>query len=62
MTRPSKPALTCSPADEARLRTAGFAPVTRWVDVRSRSDVPLKTIEALTILDRREAAGKKKKS
>lgn len=43
-------------ADEKRLREAGFAPVVRWVDTRMKSDVPLKTVEALTLLDRREAA------
>lgn len=47
-----------TPADEKRLRVAGFVPVVRWVDVANRSDVPLKTIEALTLLDRREAAAK----
>jgi hypothetical protein len=46
---------TVSAADEKRLLDAGFAPVVRWVEVRGRSDVALKTIEALTRLDRREA-------
>ncbi len=43
--------------DAKRLREAGFAPVIRWVDVANRSDVPLKTIEALTLLDRRALKG-----
>lgn len=50
----------CSPKDEARLRAAGFMPVVRWVDVEARSDMPLKTIEALTLLDRREESLRKK--
>jgi hypothetical protein len=41
-----------------RLRAAGFVLVVRWVDVAHRDDVPLKTIEALTLLDRREAVAK----
>lgn len=45
---------SCSLEDKARLFAAGFAPVVRWVDVTNRSDVPLKTVEALTLLDRRE--------
>lgn len=46
-------ALACDASDEKRLRAAGFAPVIRWVDTKARSDVGLKTIEALTLLDRR---------
>jgi hypothetical protein len=42
----------------ARLRAAGFTPVVRWVDTMNRSDTPLKTVEALTLLDRREEAAK----
>lgn len=48
------PGVGASPKDEKRLRDAGFMPIVRWVDVHGRSDVPLKTIEALTLLDRRE--------
>lgn len=44
----------CKTADAERLAAAGFAPVVRWVDVRGRSDVALKTIDALTLLDRRK--------
>ncbi len=48
----------CSAADETRLRRGGFLPVVRWADILSHSDTPLKTIEALTLLDRREEAAK----
>ena len=48
-------------ADEDRLRAAGFAPIVRWVDVANRSDTPLKLIEALTLLDRRDEAAMKQK-
>lgn len=48
------PVLSCTPAERNRLVKAGFRPVVRWVDVEGRSDVPLKTIEALTLLSRRE--------
>ena len=48
-------------ADEKRLRAAGFAPIVRWVDVTNRSDTPLKLIEALTLLDRRDEAVMKQK-
>jgi hypothetical protein len=56
----SKEMLTVSAAcvvserDYARLKAAGFKPVTRWVDTVARSDKPLKTVEALTLLDRKE--------
>lgn len=48
------PVLSCTLAERNRLVKAGFRPVVRWVDVEGRSDVPLKTIEALTLLSRRE--------
>ena len=41
--------------DFDRLKAAGFEPIVRWVDCEAASDVPLKTVEALTLLDRREA-------
>ena len=41
-----------SEADEKRLRAAGYAPVVRWVHVVSRATEELKTVEALTLLDR----------
>jgi len=44
-------------ADETRLRKAGFRPVVRWIE-GERSSEALKTIEALTRLDRREASSK----
>ena len=47
------PVLSCTKAEGERLLKAGFRPVVRWVDVNGRSDVPLKTIEALTLLGRR---------
>lgn len=47
-------ACVVSEKDFLRLKAAGFRPVTRWVDVNGRSDVPLKTVEALTLLDRKE--------
>lgn len=48
------PVLSCTLQERNRLVKAGFRPVVRWVDVRGKSDKPLKTIEALTLLDRRE--------
>lgn len=42
----------CTPAEEKRLRAAGYAPVVRWVHVPSRSDEALKTIDALTRVER----------
>jgi hypothetical protein len=52
---------TLTKAEEARLRAAGWAPVLRWVHVASKSDVPLKGIEALTrIMRQDEAVGKRK--
>ena len=51
---------TISREDEQRLIAAGFAPVVRWVEIRGRSDAALKTIEALTLLDRREAKAKER--
>jgi hypothetical protein len=54
----SPPVLGCTDVEAARLVKAGFRPVVRWVDVEARSDTPLKTIEALTLLDRREAKRK----
>ena len=55
--------VTVSHADEKRLRAAGFAPVVRWVDTLAQPpcDYPYKTIEALTILDRRAERDAKKK-
>lgn len=44
----------CRGEDAKKLAAAGFRPIVRWVDVRGKSDKPLKTIEALTLLDRRE--------
>lgn len=49
----------CKTEDAKKLAAAGFRPVVRWVDVNGRSDVPLKTIEALTLLDRRKERGSK---
>lgn len=45
---------TISQKDFARLEAARFMPVIRWVDFGSTSDRALKTVEALTLLDRRE--------
>lgn len=39
--------IPCTPAEEKALRSAGYAPVVRWVHVPSRSDEGLKTIDAL---------------
>lgn len=50
----------CSPKDEVRLRAAGFRPVLRWIE-GDKATAALKTIEALTLLDRREGASKGKK-
>lgn len=54
--------LHCPAEDEKRLRAAGFVPVLRWLDyvMDPRTDQALKTVEALTILDRREESAKKK--
>jgi hypothetical protein len=48
--------------EEKRLRDAGFAPVVRWVDVKGRSDTAMKTVEALTLLYRRESHEKGRRS
>jgi hypothetical protein len=51
---------TISQKDFDRLQAAKFLPVIRWVDFNSRSDKALKTIEALTLLDRREGEKRKR--
>ena len=43
-----------SERDFKRLEAARFMPVVRWVDFNSKSDATYKTVEALTLLDRRE--------
>lgn len=47
----------CTTAEEAKLRAAGYSPVLRWVYTPSRSDDALKTIDALTLLERGRKEG-----
>ena len=46
--------------DEKLLRAAGLSPVVRWVDVLDRSDVGLKTTDAVAAVLKRGKKGKAK--